>query len=71
MKTPAEQVRESLEALSRSAGYAALEVLEYIEKLEEENARLTQSVKKLKLEAARRTASSDNMNSRLKDALRE
>ncbi|WP_028611331.1 hypothetical protein [Paenibacillus harenae] len=71
MKTTAEHIRETIDALFRSAGYSAPELLEYIEKLELENGRLTQAVRKLRLDSVRRTSSDEGMNSRLKDALRE
>ncbi|MGM0879770.1 MAG: hypothetical protein ACQEXQ_01880 [Bacillota bacterium] len=69
--TQAEQIRELVERLCRDAGYAAPELLAYIEKLEENNRQMNQSLKKLKLDAVRRASASAGMNSRLKDALRE
>lgn len=70
-KTRAEQIRELVEQLCLDAGYAAPELLVYIEKLEQDNRQMNQAMKKLKLDAVRRASASAGMNSRLKDALRE
>lgn len=70
-KTPAEQIRELVEQLCRDAGYAAPELLAYIEKLEHNNMQMSQAMKKLKLDAVRQASASSGLNSRLKDALRE
>jgi uncharacterized protein (UPF0335 family) len=70
-KIPAEQIRELIERMCRDAGYAAPELLAYIEKLEQDNRRMNQELKKIKLDAVRRASASAGMNSRLKDALRE
>ncbi|GLX66857.1 hypothetical protein [Paenibacillus glycanilyticus] len=66
-----EQAREALLQLFQDAGYAVPELLPYIDGLTRENERLKQEAKRLRLAASRGSSSGDNMNSRLKDALRE
>ncbi|WP_336772807.1 hypothetical protein [Paenibacillus sp. MMO-58] len=66
-----EQLREAVLQLFRDAGYSVPELLPYIDGMSQENDRLKQELKRLRLAAARGSASSDSMNSRLKDALRE
>lgn len=70
-KITAEQIRIRLEQLFHDAGYTAPELLTYIGMLEQENVKMNQLIRKLKLEAVRKTSLSQGMNSRLKDALRE
>ncbi|NIK75228.1 uncharacterized protein Yka (UPF0111/DUF47 family) [Paenibacillus castaneae] len=70
-KTTAEQIRETIDKLFLDAGYAAPELLEYIEKLERDTDQMQQTIKKLKLDAVRKASAAAGMNSRLKDALRE
>lgn len=45
-KTTAEQIRETIEKLFRDAGYTAPEVLIYLQELENDNEKLTQTVQK-------------------------
>lgn len=66
-----DQIRETVEKLFQAAGYKAPELLKYIEELEQDHERLTQTIKKMKLDAVRKASASAGMNSRLKDALRE
>ncbi|WP_336788551.1 hypothetical protein [Paenibacillus sp. MMO-177] len=66
-----ELLREAMLQLFRDAGYTVPELLPYIDGLTRENDRLKQELKRLRLAAARGSASSDSMNTRLKDALRE
>ncbi|HTG68772.1 MAG TPA: hypothetical protein VL921_05900 [Candidatus Udaeobacter sp.] len=70
-KTPAEQIRETVEKLFKDAGYAAPELLAYIEKLENDHEQMSQLIKKMKLDSVRKASAAAGMNSRLKDALRE
>lgn len=70
-QTPAEQMRAALEKLFQSAGYTVPELLSYIDMLEQDNAKLNQTIKKIKLDNVRRASAAQGMNSRLKDALRE
>ncbi|OMF37069.1 hypothetical protein BK133_07625 [Paenibacillus sp. FSL H8-0548] len=70
-KTTAEQIRETIEKLFRDAGYTAPEVLIYLQELENDNEKLTQTVQKMKLDSVRKASAAAGMNSRLKDALRE
>ncbi|MUT66274.1 hypothetical protein [Paenibacillus sp. NEAU-GSW1] len=66
-----EQLRETVEKLFRDAGYALPELLAEIELLSEQNEKLKQELKKLRLSSTRSASAGDKMNSRLKDALRE
>ncbi|MCU6709541.1 hypothetical protein M6D81_12605 [Paenibacillus sp. J5C_2022] len=65
-----EAVRE-LHVLFEEAGRKSQDLLDYVETIEFERNRLRDEVRQLKLSASKRRASSDAMNSRLKDALRE
>ncbi|WP_424768978.1 hypothetical protein [Paenibacillus sp. sgz302251] len=71
VKTTAQQIRETIVKLCEDAGYTAPELLAYVDKLEQENIKLSQTVKKLRLDAVRKSSADGAMNSRLKDALRE
>lgn len=64
-------LRGRIAALFRDAGYEVPELLAYIDDLERDNDKLRIEIRKLKLEAVRRSSSAQGMNSRLKDALRE
>ncbi|MGO4109968.1 hypothetical protein [Paenibacillus sp. YAF4_2] len=66
-----EQMREAVLQLFQDAGYQVPALLPYIDGLTQENDRLKQELKRLRLAAARGSSSLDSMNSRLKDALRE
>lgn len=70
-KTTAEQMRDKVEKLFRDAGYPVPELLEYIENMELQQARMSEELKKWRQAAARRSPSAASMNSKLKDALRE
>lgn len=70
-KSIADRLRESIEALAGNPDQSPAEALDLLQELEQEQERLRNEIKRLKLEAARRVASSGTMNSRLKDALRE
>lgn len=70
-KTPAEQIRETVEKLFNDAGYTVPELLAYIEKLEKDHEQMNQLIKKMKLDSVRKASAAAGMNSRLKDALRE
>ncbi|WP_053375389.1 hypothetical protein [Paenibacillus sp. FJAT-27812] len=71
VKTTAEQMRESIEKLFKDAGYSVPELLIYIEKLENEQEQMAQTIKKMRLDSIRKASAEAGMNSRLKDALRE
>ncbi|CAM4195934.1 hypothetical protein L1N85_15530 [Paenibacillus alkaliterrae] len=71
VKKNAGQIRELIEKLFLDAGFTAPELLAYVDKLEQDNAELSQTVKKLKLAEIRRVSASAGMSSRLTDALRE
>ncbi|MCM3626563.1 hypothetical protein M3194_04190 [Paenibacillus glycanilyticus] len=66
-----EQLREAVLKLFQDAGYTVPGLLPFIDGLTQENDRLKQELKKLKLASVRGSASPGSMNSRLKDALRE
>ena len=65
------QMRDLIGKLFRDAGYELPELLDYIDKLEKDNAALSENARKWRLEAARRSGPGTGMNSRLRDALRE
>ncbi|MDQ8737345.1 hypothetical protein [Paenibacillus sp. LHD-38] len=71
IKTPAEQMRETIEKLFKDAGYTLPELLSYIEMLEKEHELMADQIKKMKLDSVRKASAAAGMNSRLKDALRE
>ncbi|OBZ16577.1 hypothetical protein [Bacillus sp. FJAT-26390] len=71
VKTTAEQMRESIEKLFKDAGYSVPELLIYIEKLENEQEQMAQTIKNMRLDSIRKASAEAGMNSRLKDALRE
>lgn len=71
IKTPAEQMRETIEQLFKDAGYTVPELLSYIEMLENEHDLMAEQIKKMKLDSVRKASAAAGMNSRLKDALRE
>src|SRR6185312_12191653 len=60
------QMREKVEKLFLDAGYSVPELLDYIDAMESERARMSEELNKLRLAAARRAASAPSMNSRLK-----
>lgn len=64
-------LRDCVAALFRDAGYEVPELLAYIDELECQNEKLKLEIRKLKVDAVRRSPSAQGMNSRLKDALRE
>lgn len=66
----AAQLREKIAKLFSDAGYTLTELIDYIDQLEQKVAALEDEQKKLKA-AARRQQPLSNMNTRLKDALRE
>ncbi|SFD55906.1 hypothetical protein SAMN05216378_0442 [Paenibacillus catalpae] len=66
-----EQLRADVLQLFQDAGYTVPGLLPYIDDLVQENDRLKQELKRLRLAATRGSASPGSMNSRLKDALRE